>query len=90
MDVPNSNPPVRARINSVNARLKATDGTIRVRIDPKCRHLVRDLEGVQYKKGTGDIDKAGAPDLSHISDAFGYYVHRLHPMTEGWLQVTQF
>jgi len=90
MDVPSSNPPVRARINSVNARLRAVDGTIRVRIDPKCRHLVRDLEGVQYKKGTGDIDKAGAPDLSHISDAFGYYVHRLHPMTEGWLQVTQF
>ena len=90
MDVPASNPPVRARVNSVNARLRAVDGTIRVRIDPKCRHLVRDLEGVQYKKGTGDIDKAGAPDLSHISDAFGYYVHRRHPMTEGWLQVTQF
>ena len=90
MDVPSANPPVRSRINSVNARLRAVDGTIRTRIDPKCKHLVRDLEGVQYRKGSSDIDKAGAPDLSHISDAFGYYVHRLHPMTEGWLQVTQF
>jgi len=90
MDVPSSNPPVRARINSVNARLRAVDGTIRTRIDPKCKHLVRDLEGVQYRKGSSDIDKAGAPDLSHISDAFGYYVHRRHPMTEAWMAVAQF
>jgi hypothetical protein len=90
MDVPSGNPPVRARINSVNARLRAVDGTIRTRIDPKCKHLVRDLEGVQYRKGSSDIDKAGAPDLSHISDAFGYYVHRRHPMTEAWMTVTQF
>ncbi len=90
MDVPNANPPVRARINSVNARLRAVDGTIRTRIDGKCKRLVRDLEGVQYKKGTGDIDKAGAPDLSHISDAFGYMIHRRHPMTEAWMTVTQF
>jgi hypothetical protein len=90
MDVPASNPAVRVRINSVNARLRAVDGTIRTRIDPKCQRLVRDLEGVQYKKGTGDIDKAGAPDLSHISDAFGYLIHRRHPMTEDWMIVTQF
>ena len=90
MDVPASNPPVRARINSVNARLRAVDGTIRTRIDPKCKHLVRDLEGVQYRKGTSDIDKAGAPDLSHLSDAFGYMIHRRHPMTEEWMTVTQF
>ena len=82
MDVPKSNPPVRARVNSVNARLRAVDGTIRVRIDPRCKHLVRDLEGVQYKKGTSDIDKSGAPDLSHISDALGYMLHRRHPMME--------
>jgi hypothetical protein len=90
MDVPSGNPPVRARINSVNARLRAVDGTIRTRIDPKCKHLVRDLEGVQYRKGSSDIDKAGAPDLSHISDAFGYMIHRRHPMTEAWMSVTQF
>lgn len=89
VDVPSSNPPVRARINSVNARLRAVDGTVRVRIDPKCVHLVRDLEGVQYKKGSGDIDKAGAPDLSHISDAFGYLVHRRYPMMEDLLLVQQ-
>lgn len=82
MDIPNSNPPVRARINSVNARLRATDGTIRVRIDPKCKHLIRDLEGVQYKKGTNELDKKGAPDLSHISDAWGYMLHRRWPMVE--------
>ena len=90
MDVPNANPAVRARINSVNARLRATDGTIRTRIDPRCKHLIRDLEGVQYKKGTNDIDKSGAPDLSHLSDSFGYMVHRRHPMVEEWMTVTQF
>lgn len=90
MDVPRSNPPVRARVNSLNARLRATDGTIRVRIDPRCKHLIRDLEGVQYKKGSSDIDKAGAPDLSHISDAFGYMIHRRHPMSENLWIVEQF
>jgi len=90
LDVPSSNPAVRARINSVNARLRAVDGTIRTRIDPKCVHLIRDFEGVQYRKQSNDIDKVGAPDLSHISDAFGYLVHRRHPMSEAWMTVTQF
>jgi len=90
MDVPSGNPPVRARINSVNARLRAVDGTIRTRIDPKCKHLVRDLEGVQYRKGSSDIDKAGAPDLSHITDAFGYMIHRRHPLVESRWEVQQF
>jgi len=90
MDIGSSNPPVVARVNSVNARLRSVDGTIRVRIDPKCQHLIRDFEGVQYKKGSNDIDKAGAPELSHISDAFGYLIHRLHPMTEALTVVTRF
>ncbi len=90
MDVPAANPAVRARINSVNARLRSVDGTIRVRIDPKLKHLVRDLEGVQYKKQSSDIDKVGAPDLSHISDAFGYMIHRRHPLVESRWEVQQF
>ena len=90
VDVPAANPPVRARINSVNARLRAVDGTIRTRIDPRCKRLVRDMEGVQYKKGSSDLDKAGAPDLSHISDAFGYMIHRRHPLVESRWEVQQF
>ena len=48
-------------------------------IDPKCKYLIRDLEQVVLKEGTRDIDKASNSDLSHISDALGYYIDYKHP-----------
>ncbi|MGL1152562.1 hypothetical protein ACSTLF_00280, partial [Vibrio parahaemolyticus] len=44
--VPRANPPERARINAVNTRLKAGDGTVRLMVDPvHAPHVVKDLEG---------------------------------------------
>ena len=80
--VRSSNPAERARINAVNTRLKAGDGTIRAMVDPKaCPHIVRDLEGTRLLKGgSGEIDKKADPQLSHISDAIGYYIEREFPV----------
>jgi hypothetical protein len=80
IDVP-QNPPVRRRVNAVNARLKSVNGDVRLMVDPAhAPHVVKDLEGVTILEGTsGEIDKKSSPQLSHISDALGYYIHRLYP-----------
>lgn len=74
--VPSANGPERARVNAMNSRLKSDSGEVRLMVDPqKAPHVVRDLEGVcLLKGGAGEIDKKGTPDLTHISDALGYYV----------------
>jgi hypothetical protein len=38
-DYPRSNPPVRDRVNSVNAMLKNAGGDIRTRVHPDCKEL---------------------------------------------------
>jgi hypothetical protein len=76
-----SNPAERARVNAMNSRLRASDGTIRLMVDPaRAPHVVKDLEGVRtLKGGSGEID----PMLTHISDALGYYVEREFPVRSG-------
>jgi hypothetical protein len=79
-----SNPSERDRVNSVNSRLKTMDGKIRMYIDPnKAPHVVKDFEGVQcVEGGSGEIDKQKTPELTHLSDAIGYYIHKEFPVRE--------
>lgn len=80
--VPLSNPSERDRINAVNSRLLTMDGKVRLLVDPgKAPHVVKDFEGVQcVVGGSGEIDKKKSPDLTHLTDAIGYYVHREFPV----------
>ncbi len=78
--VPHANPPVRSRINSLNSRLESADGKVHLLVDPSCRHVIQDLEGVCWSD-SGDIDKKSSPMLSHISDALGYIAHEKWPLT---------
>lgn len=74
--IPKANPAERARVNTVNARLKTADGSISMLISSHCKYLIRDLEGVKVLEGgAGEIDKKGDKTLTHISDALGYYLH---------------
>lgn len=70
-------PPVDSRINAVNARLNNVANQQNLLIDPKCEHMIKDLEHVIYDKN-GKIEKNTSDpikkQLSHISDALGYYV----------------
>lgn len=83
-DVPLSNPGERSRVNALNSRIKAQDGTIRLLVDAqKAPNVVVDLEGVVLLKGgSGEIDKKATPDLTHMSDALGYYVERRFPIVD--------
>lgn len=72
--VPRANPPVRERTNLVNALLGDAGGGIRLRVDARCRELIRDFEEVRYKPGSTVMDKDRDPDRTHVSDALGYLV----------------
>lgn len=71
---PDSNPLVRDRVNIVNARLKAADGTRHLFLNPvTCPKLKRDLQRVSWKPGASHtLDQTTNPDLTHASDGVGY------------------
>lgn len=78
-----SNPPVKSRINSTNARICNASGDVRMIVDPKkAPHVVADWEGVKVLKGSaGEVDKRAGEDqgLTHLSEAIGYYLHEEFP-----------
>lgn len=80
--VPAANPPERARVNAVNSRFKSQSGDIRLMVDAThAPHVAKDFEGVTLLKGgSGEIDKKSDSDLSHISDAVGYYIESEFPI----------
>ncbi len=71
-------PHVRDRIAAVNGRCESADGQHHCTVDPSCNHLIADLEQVTFDEH-GAIRKDGGTLLTHISDAFGYWVEREFP-----------
>ncbi len=70
------NPPVRGRVNAVNAALCDSNGIRRLRIDPKCAVLLNDLQVCSWRRndeGT-TMDEGKKRELTHASDALGYYI----------------
>ena len=72
---PNKNPPVRDRINAMNAALK---NGYKVNVD-RCPVYVQGLEQQSY-------DRNGAPDktqgIDHHPDAGGYFIHYEYPLVK--------
>lgn len=73
---PEANPQVRDRVNVMNSRLKAADGSVHFWLNPQtCSRLRRDLQRVTWKRGLTDrLDQTTDPTLTHLSDAAGYAV----------------
>ncbi|MGH9674778.1 MAG: terminase large subunit domain-containing protein [Bryobacteraceae bacterium] len=69
---PRVNPPVRDRVALVNSKLKNARGEAHLKVDPRCKELILDLEQVIYKTGSGVIDKERDSQRTHLSDALGY------------------
>jgi hypothetical protein len=82
--VPSSNPPVKDRVNAVNAALFNASGETRLTMNPRCTSLIRDLERVVWKKDShgNSIGHISQDDkmLSHVSDALGYAVQAELPI----------
>jgi phage terminase large subunit-like protein len=84
MKVPEKNPPVPDRINSMNIALKDEYGRINVEVDPDCHELIADLEQV-LRDSRGAIKKThNRKDAyykrTHTSDAFGYWISFERPV----------
>jgi Terminase large subunit, T4likevirus-type, N-terminal len=82
--VPSVNPPVKDRTNCVNAVLRNQAGQRRLLIDPRCKHLITDFEGVSWKADPhgnplAELDKSD-PMRTHVSDALGYMIAKEFPM----------
>jgi hypothetical protein len=43
-----------------------------MKVDQKCKELIKDLEQVMYKAETNVIDKERDRQRTHLSDALGY------------------
>ncbi len=72
-DTPASNPPVKTRVNTMNARLKSADGNITLFYHPvNCGSFDRDLDRVAWKNGTSELDQTTDKSLTHASDSVGY------------------
>jgi len=72
------NPFVADRVNAVNRMLRSADGTIRLRIDASCKHLINAFEQTIYKPGSRDVDKDAS--VEHAADAAGYCIELEHPV----------
>lgn len=68
------NPFVNDRVNNIN-RLFMED---RIIINKRCKKLINDLERVAWKDGK--LDDGPDKQLTHISDALGYWCWKLEPM----------
>jgi hypothetical protein len=84
--VPSVNPPVKDRINCVNALLRNHAGQHQMLIERSCKHLIKDFEQVCWKtdphgNSLADLDKSDSM-RTHVSDAVGYLIAREFPMRE--------
>ena len=70
--VPNENPLVRIRHNTVNRLMKDAGKDIRFRIHPRCTTTIKGLETVQLKNGAKYEEKETFEQ--HVTTALGYLI----------------
>lgn len=76
---PKSNPSHVNRFASCNRMFCDATGKRRVRVNPRCKRLINDLNERGYKENSREPDDSH-PDRGHMSDAFGYPIHYLFPV----------
>jgi hypothetical protein len=72
------NPFVADRVNAVNRMLRSADGTVRMRINEHCKHVISAFEQTIYKRGSRDVDKDAG--VEHSADAAGYCIELEYPV----------
>ncbi len=73
-DTGKANPPIRDRVNVMNAKLMNHAGESDLLVDPSCAELIKDFEQVSYKQDSMEVDKDRDRKRTHLSDALGYLV----------------
>ncbi len=85
--VPLANPPIRERHNAVNALLLNAAGDVRVKINPRCKTLIRGLKTVKLKQGAQYLEEETY--AQHVTTAFGYLVSKEFPVVKRTTTVTE-
>jgi len=75
---PQSNPRVADRFASCNMLFCNAAGVRRCIIDPRCKHLIQDLQDRAYKEGSNEPNDY--TDIGHSTDALGYIIHKVFPV----------
>lgn len=80
---PEENPTNKDRVNTMNARFKAADGSISIFVHrTRCPELIRDCQRVTWKEGSdATLDKSD-PTLTHATDSIGYPTCVLLPIED--------
>jgi phage terminase large subunit-like protein len=82
--VPEKNPSIIDRINSMNVAFNGPEGKVGLEIDPQCSDLIDDLEQVisDNKQGIKKTFNKKDPYYrrTHLSDALGYWVFQEAPI----------
>ncbi len=73
-DTGKANPPIRDRVNAMNAKLRNQAGEVDLMLDASCVELIKDFEQVSYKQDSMEVDKDRDRRRTHLSDALGYLV----------------
>jgi hypothetical protein len=81
LEVPSANPPVTERVNAYNGRLRSASGAVRYWLHSRCTWGADDLARTSWRQGTRDIEKTRDRRRTHWTDAEGYRLHRLYPVS---------
>lgn len=76
---PMSNPSIADKFAATNRHFASAAGGRLLFVHPRCKHLRKDLQVRGYKDGSREPNDEG--DVGHITDALGYMIHALHPVT---------
>jgi len=74
-----NNPRVTDRIHAVQCALRDVQDATHVMIHPRCRGLIEDMEETKWDEEGRELDKRRV-DVSHFSDALGYWISRVRPV----------
>lgn len=89
LDVREKNALILDRIAAWNSMVCNTNGVRRVFINPRCKHLVRNLKSLKYKEGTSQVDVPTGNDIKkdpskkfveHPFDAASYLIEKYDPV----------
>jgi hypothetical protein len=81
MQVPNINPPIRARQNIVNAHCKNDKGDCRLYVYKDAETVDEGLRLTKLKKGSS-YQEDDSDAFQHVITALGYYIHMYKNSTE--------
>lgn len=85
--VPKANPLEKVRVNATTSRICSSSNNRHFMVSPRCIHVIEDFEGVTVN-AAGEIDKT-QKNLTHISDAIGYYFAVEFPLHQQETEVEQ-